>query len=150
MLKNCKPQPVSLLMKNNPLQQKSIQISQLNSLLQSFLKQHNISNCRIGNVKNGRLMLEVPAAIWKIRLQFMQNEILSLIRLKEPSLIQMTVIVNPRLAANTQKLKNQKKNSIKKADLMPKDIAQAFLLLAENADPKLKKTLRSLAQYAKT
>ncbi len=147
MLKNRKPQPVSLLMKNNPLQQKGIQISQLNSLLQSFLKQHNISNCRIGNVKNGLLMLEVPDAMWKMRLQFIQNEILSLIRLKEPSLIQMKVIVNPRLAANTQKIKKQKKNSIKKADLMPKDIAEAFLLLAENADPKLKKALRSLAQY---
>ena len=148
MLKTRQPQSISRIMKNNNLQQKSMRISQLNSLLQSILKQHNIIDCRIGNVKNGRLILEVPAAMWKLRIQFMQNEILRILRSKEPSIIQMKIIVNPRLATNTQKIKQINIKSIKKTYLMPKDIAKAFLLLAENADPTLKKALRSLAQYA--
>lgn len=147
MFKTHKPKSVVSIMQRSHLQQDAMRISQLNILLQKYLKQYQISDCRIGNVKSGCLTLEVKSAAWKIRLQFMQNDILSALRVKSPGLIKMKVNVNPRF--NSAENKTIKKNVPiqKRASLIPKDVANSFLLIAENADPKLKVALTSLAQY---
>ena len=147
MINAHKPKSVVSIMQRSHLQQDAVRISQLNILLQKHLKQYQISDCRIGNVKSGCLTLEVKSAAWKIRLQFMQNDILSALRVKLPGLIKMKVNVNPHL--NTAQNNMIKKNvpTQKRARLMSKDVANSFLLLAEDADPKLKNALVSLAQY---
>ena len=136
-------------MKNSHFQIEGARNSKLNILLQSFLKQHNITDCRVGNVKNGQLLIEVPTSTWKIRLQFMQSEILSVMRSKVPSLIKIKVVVNPRLNISQSKVEKLKKVAIKRAALMPRDIAESFLAIAKDADPTLKSALISLAQYSK-
>ena len=149
MIKNHKPKSVVTLMQRSHLQQEAMRMSELNILLQKYLKQYQISDCRIGNVKSGCLTLEVQSAAWKMRLQFMQSDILSALREKVPGLIKMKVNVNPRLNLSKNTLRSTKPLQQKRASLMPKDVAESFLILAEGADPKLKEALTSLALYVK-
>jgi len=143
------PKPVSFLLKKNGLQQNTNLITKLDSLLQSYLKQHNIAGCRIGNLQNGSLLIEIPDATWQLRLQFMRNDILSLLRQEAPALLKLKFSVNPRLKELADKPKRKSRKHIKPASKMPNDVAQSFLSLAENADPALQKALRSLAKYSK-
>ena len=113
------------------------------------MKQHNIAGCRIGNLQNGSLLIEIPDATWQLRLQFMRNDILSLLRQEAPALLKLKFSVNPRLKELADKPKRKPRKHIKPASKMPNDVAQSFLSLAENADPALQKALRSLAKYSK-
>ena len=82
------------------------------------------------------------------RLQFIQSDLLTELRQHQPSLIKIKIKVNPELAkVSTSQLK---KNTLvkKRATRMSKDIADSFLALAEEADPKLKKALQSLAEFS--
>ena len=142
-----KPKSVVSIMQRSHLQQEAVQMHQLNILLQKFLKQYQINDCRIGNVKYGYLTLEVKSAAWKMRLQFMKNDILSALRVKAPGLTKIKINVNPYLATIENTNKKAKPVLQKRASLMPKEVADSFLHLAENADPKLKEALTSLAKY---
>ena len=144
-----KPKPVSFLLKKSGLQHNTSLITKLDSLLQSYLKQHNIQDCRIGNLQNGSLLIEIPNATWLIRLQFMRNELLTQLRQQVPGLLNIKIKVNPRLKQATDKPKNPPQKVIKRASKMPNDVAQSFLSLAEDADPALQAALRSLAKYSK-
>ena len=143
------PKSISLLLKKNHYQQSTSLIAKLDMVLQSYLKQHNINACRIGNIENGRLTIESPTSIWLQRLQFIQSDILSELRKHSPALTNIKVKVNPKLAeASPPHLR--KKNRVKKrAEKMSPDVADSFLALADNAEPKLKKALQSLAKYSK-
>ncbi len=143
------PKPVSLLLKKSGLQHDATLITKLDSLLQSYLKQHNIQGCRIGNLQNGSLLIEIPDATWLIRLKFMQSELLTLLRQQVPGLLNIKIKVNPTLKQVTAKPKNSQKKVIKRASKMSNDVAQSFLALADDADPALQAALRSLAKYAK-
>ena len=143
-----KPKSVSSLLQKSGLQHDTSLISKLDSLLQSCLKQHNIQGCRIGNLKNGCLLIETPNATWQLRLQFMRNELLTLLRQQVPGLLTLKIKVNPRLKEDADKPKNKAKKPIKRASKMSPDVAQSFLALAEDAAPELQKALRSLAKFS--
>ncbi|MCW8994683.1 MAG: DciA family protein [Psychromonas sp.] len=144
-----KPKPVSFLLKESGLQHNTSLITKLDSLLQSFLKQHNIQGCRIGNLQNGSLLIEIPDATWQLRLQFMRNELLTQFRQQVPGLLTIKIKVNPKLKKTAVKPQKRSQKSIKRASKMPHDVAQSFLALAEDADPALQSALRSLAKYSK-
>ena len=142
------PKPISLLLKKNDYQKSTSLVTKLDMVLQSYLKQHNINDCRIGKIQNGSLTIESPTSIWLQRLQFIQSELLTELRQHHPSLIKIKIKVNPELAkVSTSQLK---KNTLvkKRATRMSKDIADSFLALAEEADPTLKKALQSLAEFS--
>ncbi|MFT6985606.1 MAG: hypothetical protein ACJAT7_001418 [Psychromonas sp.] len=143
------PKPVSSLLKKIGLQHDAALFTKLDSLLQRYLKQHHIQDCRIGNLQNGSLLIEIPDAIWLIRLKFMQSELLTLLRQEVPGLLNIKIKVNPTLKQLTPKDKKSRKKVIKRASKMPNDVAQSFLALAEDADPDLQAALRSLAKYVK-
>ena len=117
-------------------------------VLQSYLKQHNINDCRIGNIKNGSLILETPTSLWLQRLQFIRNDILTELRQHHPSLTKIKIKVNPELAKVSPSQLKKTTLVKKRAQKMSKDVADSFLALAENADPKLKKALQSLAKFS--
>ena len=144
-----KPKSVSSLLNKSALQHDMAKITKLNSLLQSYLKQHNIQGYRIGNLQNGSLLIELPDATWMMRLQFMRTEILTLLRQQVPALMRINIKINPALAKTTKKQPVQSQKNIKRADKMPADVAESLLALAEDAEPELQAALRSLAQYAK-
>ncbi|MCG6201911.1 DciA family protein [Psychromonas antarctica] len=144
-----KPKPVSFLLKEIGLQHDTALITKVDSLLQSYLKQHNIKDCRIGNLQNGSLLIEIPDATWLIRLKFMQSELLTLSRQLVPGLLNIKIKINPTLKQATAKSEKNTKKVIKRASKMSNDVAQSFLALAENADPGLQAALRSLAKYSR-
>ncbi|MCP5078253.1 MAG: DUF721 domain-containing protein, partial [Psychromonas sp.] len=122
--------------------------TKLDSLLQSFLKQHNIKGCRLGNLQNGSLLIEIPNANWMMRLQFIRNDLLTLLRQASPGLLKINIKVNPRLSIDKTKPKKAKKLAEKRATKMSQDVADSFLALADDADPALKKALQSLARFS--
>ncbi|MGB5446425.1 MAG: DciA family protein [Psychromonas sp.] len=141
------PKTISSLLNKSGLQYDMVKITRLNSLLQSYLKQHNIQGYRIGNLQNGSLLIEIPDATWMLRLQFMRTELLTLLRQQIPALMRINIKVNPTLSKTTKKAHHQPKKDIKRAEKMPLDVAESFLALAEDADPELQAALRSLAKY---
>jgi len=142
------PKAVAQLLKKSELQYNHPLFTKLDSLLQSFLKQHNIDGCRLGNLQNGSLLIEIPNANWMVRLQFMRNDLLSLLREASPGLLKINIKVNPRLSVNQNTSKKNKNRAKIRATKMSTDVADSFLALAEDADPALKKALQSLAQYS--
>lgn len=144
-----KPKTVAQLLKKAELQYDLPLFTKLDSLLQSFLKQHNIKGCRLGNLQNGSLLIEIPNANWMMRLQFMRNDLLSLLRQASPGLLKINIKVNPRLAIDNSTTKKNKKRPKIRATKMSADVADSFLALAEDAEPGLKKALQSLAKYSK-
>jgi hypothetical protein len=150
MVRKRKPQSVSTLLSTNALQQglhtKALQIAHMNSLLQTYLKKHNIDQCRVGNVMNGQLLLETGHAAWRTRLNFMRSDLISFFRQYEPRIRSLKIEVNPRLANVKNNTKNLKKIPKQKRSVMSEDIASAFIALGETVDPDFKKILNSLAQ----
>tara|TARA_R110001583_G_scaffold34784_5_gene116418 strand:+ start:3940 stop:4413 length:474 start_codon:yes stop_codon:yes gene_type:complete len=142
------PKPIALLLEKNHYQKSTSLITKLDMVLQRVLKQHNISGCRIGNIENGSLLIESPTSLWLQRLQFMRSDILSELRQHHSSLISIKIKVNPNLAKISPAQLKTNKPVKKRAQKMSKDIADSFLALAENADPKLKKALQSLAKFS--
>jgi len=143
------PKSISALLNKSGLQHDMLLITRLNSLLQRYLKQHNIPGYRIGNLQNGSLLIEIPDATWMMRLQFMRPELLTLLRQQVPSLLRINIRVNPALSKTTKKAHHQPKKNIKRAEKMPTDVANSLLALAEDADSGLQAALRSLAKYSK-
>ncbi|WP_284202966.1 DciA family protein [Psychromonas marina] len=149
MNRSRQPKPMAQLLKKSELQYNQPLFTKLDSLLQSFLKQHNIDGCRLGNLQNGSLLIEIPNATWMVRLQFMRNDLLSLLRQASPGLLKINIKVNPRLSI-TKNIPKKNKNRVKKrASKMPSDVADSFLAMADDAEPALKKALQSLAQFSK-
>lgn len=142
------PKPVAQLLKKSGLQYDLPLFTKLDSLLQSFLKQHNIKGCRVGNLQNGSLLIEIPNANWMMRLQFMRNDILTTLRQASPGLLKINIKVNPRLAIDTSKAIKTKNRPKIRAAKMSEDVADSFLALADDADPALKKALQSLALFS--
>ncbi|MEI6896055.1 MAG: DciA family protein [Psychromonas sp.] len=149
MNRSRQPKTVAQLLKKTELQYNQPQFTKLDSLLQSFLKKNNIAGCRLGNLKNGSLLIEIPDANWMVRLQFMRNDLLSVLREACPGLMKVNIKVNPRLSISKTLPKKNKNRVKQQAKRMSADVADSFLALAEDADPDLKKALQSLAQYSK-
>lgn len=149
MNRSRQPKPVAQLLTKTQLQHNQPLFTRLDSLLQSFLKQHNIAGCRLGNLQNGTLLIEIPNANWMVRLQFMRNDLLSLFRQEAPGLLKVNIKVNPRLSITTNKTKKNTPRIKKRATKMSADVADSFLALAEDTDPELRKALQSLAQHSK-
>ena len=142
------PKPITLLLKKNHYQQNTSLITKLDMVLQRYLKQHNISDCRIGNIENGSLVVETPSSIWLQRLQFIRSDLLSELRQHHSSLLNIKIKVNPHLVKLSKPELKKNKLVKKRAKKMSEDVAQSFLALAENADPQLKKALQSLAKFS--
>lgn len=142
-----KPKTIASLLEKTPFQQSTSLITELNTILQRILKSHHIPRCRIGSINGGSLLIESPSAIWLQRLQFIRSELLFEFRQHHPSIINIKVKVNPELAKVPVK-EIKSKRPKKRATKMSSDVAASFLALADNADPKLRKALQSLAKFS--
>lgn len=142
------PKPISALLKVTNFQQNALLIKKLDIVLQRYLKRHNISGCRVGNVENGSLLIESPTSLWLQSLQFMRSDILSELRQHHSSIINIKIKVNPLMAKLATAQIKINKPVKKRAQKMSRDVADSFIALAENADPKLKKALLSLATFS--
>ncbi|WP_369434284.1 DciA family protein [Psychromonas sp. MME1] len=128
------PKAISLLLQKSNLKPDTSLITKLNSLLQSYLKQHNIEGCRVAYLQNASLLIEIPTATWLIRLQFMRSELLSVMRQEIPGLLEIKIKVNPNLTTSVTNNTKKRHRPIKRASKMPHDVALSFIAMADNAN----------------
>tara|TARA_B110001452_G_scaffold237013_1_gene216618 strand:+ start:910 stop:1368 length:459 start_codon:yes stop_codon:yes gene_type:complete len=125
------------------IQQKAGQLQVINQFLTTQLIPGCEEYCRVANLRQGILVIEVASGVWKTRLLQLSQSILS--HMQEhisPSLHTVELIVNPQLF--NERPEEPKPNPRK----ISADTAQHLVALAEHAPPELAATLSRLAKLA--
>lgn len=125
------------------IQQKAGQLQVINQFLTTQLIPGCEEYCRVANLRQGVLVIEVASGVWKTRLLQLSQSILS--HMQEhisTSLHTVELIVNPQLF--NEKPEEPKPNPRK----ISTDTAQHLVALAEHAPPELAATLSRLAKLA--
>lgn len=125
------------------IQQKAHHLQVINQLLTNDYLPGCDDYCRVANLRNGILVLEVASGAWLTRLQSMRINLLNQLRERVlPSLISIEIKVNPQLFVTDKEFKpNQRKISA--------ETAQHLSALAENAPTELAEKLLRLAKLAR-
>jgi len=126
------------------IQQKAGQLQAINEFLVKELIPGSHEYCRVANLRQGVLIIEVASGVWKTRLLQLSYSILEQMKLNiSLPLKSIELKVNPELFNDkTEKLKP---NPRKISD----DTAQHLIALAKMSPPKLAATLNRLANLAK-
>ncbi|KII79894.1 DUF721 domain-containing protein [Vibrio renipiscarius] len=128
------------------LQKHAKEIIAINDLLKDILPKHTVEHCRAANVRDGQLVLEVASAAMKMKLSYDRLYILSQLRNQGfARLIAIDVQINPELYRSQ---KTQKPEAIKPREPISEVAAEYLQGIAENAPPKIKARLESLAKLA--
>ncbi len=126
------------------IQQKAGQLQVINQFLTSELIPGSDEYCRVANLRQGVLIIEVASGVWKTRLLQLSNSILEHMREHvSPSLYSIELNVNPALF--NERAEAPKPNPRK----ISHDTAQHLMSVAEIAPPELAATLHRLAKLAK-
>jgi len=126
------------------IQQKAGQLQVINQFLTSELIPGSDEYCRVANLRQGVLIIEVASGVWKTRLLQLSNSILEHMREHvSPSLYSIELNVNPALF--NERTEAPKPNPRK----ISHDTAQHLMSVAEIAPPELAATLYRLAKLAK-
>jgi hypothetical protein len=162
-MRNSRPQLLDNLFNDassqgqNPLsniQQRAYALLKLNRAIKALLPKPLQTQCRVGNYRQGVLVLEVASANWMMLLRYEQPTLLSTLRAQIlPSLASIDIRINPSL---TVKMENIAQNSIKSSPStheinsrhLSEQSAAALRELAERSPEKLKKSLERLAKWA--
>lgn len=125
------------------IQQKAEQLQKINHLLTNELLPGSEEYCRVANLRQGILVIEVASGVWSTRLSQLRSNLLSEFRSKLfPTLISIEIKVNPSLFIQPEP---PKKNSRK----ISAQTAQHLQALAEQAPPALAQKLQRLAAKAR-
>lgn len=126
------------------IQQKAGQLQVINEFLTSELIPGSDEYCRVANLRQGILIIEVASGVWKTRLMQLSHSILEHMRQHvSPSLVSIELKVNPALF--NEKPPEPKPNPRK----ISNETAQHLTTLAQSAPPELAATLKRLASLAK-
>jgi hypothetical protein len=126
------------------IQQKAGQLQVINQFLTNELIPGSHEYCRVANLRQGILIIEVASGVWKTRLMQLSSSILEHMRQHvSPSLNSIELKVNPALF--NEKPPELKPNPRK----ISNDTAQHLKALAEHAPPEMAATLKRLASLAK-
>jgi len=126
------------------IQQKAGQLQVINQFLTNELIPGSHEYCRVANLRQGILIIEVASGVWKTRLSQLSHSILEHMREHvSPSLSSIELKVNPALF--NEKPPTPKPNPRK----ISNDTAQHLNALAEHAPPEMAATLKRLANLAK-
>jgi len=126
------------------IQQKAGQLQVINQFLTSELIPGSDEYCRVANLRQGILIIEVASGVWKTRLLQLSNSILEHMREHvSSSLHSIELHVNPALF-------NEKSEAVKpNPRRISEDTAQHLMSVAQVAPPELAATLKRLANLAK-
>lgn len=125
------------------IQQKAGQLQVINQFLTTQLIPGSEEYCRVANLRQGILVIEVASGVWKTRLMQLSQSILSQMQQQiSPSLNAIELRVNPELF--NEQPEKPKPNPRK----ISENTAQHLTVLAESAPPKLAATLSRLAKLA--
>ncbi|NRA70705.1 MAG: DUF721 domain-containing protein [Gammaproteobacteria bacterium] len=125
------------------LQHKAYQLQVINRIITAELLPGSEEYCRVANLRNGTLVLEVASGAWFTRLQSMRINLLNQLRERvSSSLISIEVKVNPALFVTKPEPKpNQRKISAQTAEHLS--------ALAQHSPPELAEILLRLAKLAR-
>lgn len=143
------PDSINQIMKTNTsklakIQQKAGQLQAINAFLTKELIPGSEEYCRVANLRQGVLIIEVASGVWKTRLLQLSYSILEQMKLNiSLPLESIELKVNPALF--NEKAEVPKPNPRK----ISNDTAQHLTALAEMSPPKLAATLNRLAALAK-
>jgi hypothetical protein len=129
--------------------QHALALLKINRAVKSLLPVQLHLWCRVANVRQGVLVLEVANASWMMRLRYEQPMLLSTLRAQIlPSLSSIDIRINPGLMANGE---HRVKNTHQVAPLrrnLSQESARAVMVLANRSSEKLRKILEQLAALA--
>ncbi|KOO14661.1 hypothetical protein AKJ18_12145 [Vibrio xuii] len=128
------------------LQQHAKEIMMINSELKTILPRGTEQHCRVANIRDGQLILEVASASIKMKIDYERLNILNQLRSKGfARLIAVSVQINPEL----YRVERDKAEQSKPRDPISETAAQYLEMIASAASPKVKARLESLAKLAK-
>lgn len=128
------------------LQQHAKEIMQINSELKTILPKGAEDHCRVANIRDNQLILEVASAGIKMKIDYERLHILNQLRAKGfARLIGVTVQINPDLYRD----QTQHHQVAKPRDPISETAAQYLEMIASGASPKVRARLESLAKLAK-
>ncbi|MDC5704418.1 DciA family protein [Vibrio europaeus] len=128
------------------LQQHAKEIMLINKELKSILPRGTEDHCRVANIRDNQLILEVASAGIKMKIDYERLSILNQLRSKGfARLIAVSVQINPELYRS----KNRSEDKPKPRDPISGTAAQYLEMIATGASPKVKARLESLAKLAK-
>ncbi|MCS0352621.1 DciA family protein [Vibrio ordalii] len=127
------------------IQQHATEILALNKVLNKLLPKGTADHVRAANVRGGHLIVEVASASIKMKLDYDRLHILNQLRNQGfAKLISIELKINPALYRN----RGMKEETVARPPLS-ENTAQALLMVASSASPKVKKRLENLAKLAR-
>ena len=137
------------------VQQRAAALLKLNRAVKGLLPAPMQPWCRVGNYRQGVLVLEIANASWMMRLRYEQPALLSALRAQIlPSLSSIDIRINPSLMAKMENASQiAEKNKAIAAESMPvrhlsSQSADELRGLASRSPEKLRKALERLADLA--
>lgn len=135
--------------KLSEIQKHASEILRINEVINQIVPKHAVGHCRAANIRGSHLIIEVASAALKMKLDYDRLNILSQLRNHGfARLISLELKINPSLyklpTSNTEK----SENDIPPRPPISHNAAQALLMIAESAPPKIKKRLEQLALLA--
>jgi hypothetical protein len=137
------------------VQQRAAALLKLNRAVKGLLPTPMKPWCRVGNYRQGVLVLEIANASWMMRLRYEQPALLSALRAQIlPSLSSIDIRINPSLMVkmeNVSQFKDQTSASTssgKPFRHLSTESAQELMILASRSPEKLRKALERLAGLA--
>jgi hypothetical protein len=137
------------------VQQRAAALLKLNRAVKGLLPAPMQPWCRVGNYRQGVLVLEIANASWMMRLRYEQPALLSALRAQIlPSLSSIDIRINPSLMA---KMENASQIAIKNKAIASESMpvrhlsaqsAEELRGLASRSPEKLRKALERLAELA--
>lgn len=129
------------------IQQHATEILALNKVLNKLLPKGTADHVRAANVRGGHLIVEVASASIKMKIDYDRLHILNQLRNQGfAKLISIELKINPALYRN-RGMKEEKETVARPP--LSENTAQALLMVASSASPKVKKRLENLAKLAR-
>ncbi|MDW6018000.1 DciA family protein [Vibrio plantisponsor] len=131
------------------LQQHAKEIIQINLILQTLLPKGIEPHIRAANVRGGHLVLEAASASIKMKVDYERLNILNQLRNQGfGKLISIEIKINPAIYRTQKGSIKDQKEAIPRPPLS-ENAASSLLMVAQNANPKVKQRLENIAKLAK-
>ncbi|HCG8601021.1 TPA: DUF721 domain-containing protein [Vibrio parahaemolyticus] len=126
------------------IQEHAGEILQLNQALQTILPKGTADHCRVANIRNDHLLIDVSSAAIKMKIDYDRLMILNKLRTQGyAKLISVDVRINPSLYRN-----RYEKDDRPKRPPLTESAAQSLMTIADMAPPKIQERLKRLADMA--
>ncbi|HHX8658242.1 TPA: DUF721 domain-containing protein [Vibrio diabolicus] len=126
------------------IQEHAGEILQLNQALQEILPTGTADHCRVANVRNGHLLIDVSSAAIKMKIDYDRLMILNKLRTQGfAKLMSVEVRINPSLYRNRFEQDDRPKRPP-----LTESAAKSLMTIADMAPPKIQERLKRLADMA--